>query len=212
MSYGEREKLRVMIQDLKNAGIVVDSTSDFASPILIVKKKTGDERICIDYRALNKITKKMTHPLPLIDDQLDRLAGNEYFTTLDMASGYYQIPMDKQSQRKTAFNCRGRYHESGRGFKSDQKSEAKIEYEEVLLFTKRNRIPWVQNFENGGETRKKETKWSTKRTREFKWANEQHAVFEKLKNELVSTKVLALFVADAYTEVHTDISSGMDNG
>ncbi|KAK9736992.1 hypothetical protein QE152_g11084 [Popillia japonica] len=86
LSYAEREKVRCMVDELKHAGIVVDSTSAYASPILIVKKKTGDERMCVDYRGLNKVTKKMNYPLPIIDDQLDRLTGKCYFTTLDMFS------------------------------------------------------------------------------------------------------------------------------
>ncbi|KAK9727837.1 Reverse transcriptase (RNA-dependent DNA polymerase) [Popillia japonica] len=103
LSYAEREKVRCMVDELKHAGIVVDSTSAYASPILIVKKKTGDERMCVDYRGLNKVTKKMNYPLPIIDDQLDRLTGKCYFTTLDMFSGYYQVPVADEHKHKTAF-------------------------------------------------------------------------------------------------------------
>ncbi|GJQ73132.1 hypothetical protein Trydic_g1760 [Trypoxylus dichotomus] len=100
LSRSEREKVRDMVNELKSAGIVI---SPYASTILIVHKKTGDERLCIDYRGLNKITKKITYPLLLTDDQIDRLSGKKYFITLDMRSGYYQIPVSKDSQHKTAF-------------------------------------------------------------------------------------------------------------
>ncbi|XP_077534640.1 uncharacterized protein LOC144146572 [Haemaphysalis longicornis] len=103
LSFAERAHTKEMIEELKQAGIVVDSTSDHASPILLVRKKKGELRICVDYRALNRVTKKDRYPLPLIDDQLYRLRGKCFFTSLDLASGYYQTPMEKESRHKTAF-------------------------------------------------------------------------------------------------------------
>lgn len=91
--------------------MVCDSSSEYASPLLGVKKKTGEERLCVDYRALNAITKKDKYPLPLIEDQLDRLQGKYCFTTLDPASGYYQVSMAKESRAKTAFVTPGGYYE-----------------------------------------------------------------------------------------------------
>lgn len=103
LSFADREHTKVVIEELKQAGIVVDSNSDYASPILLVRKKTGERQLCVDYRALNRMTKKDRYPLPLIDDQLDRLRGKCLFTSLDLASGYYQIPIAKESRHKTAF-------------------------------------------------------------------------------------------------------------
>lgn len=103
MSYSERTLVSGMVQEMVDAGIVKESSSPYASPIVLVKKKTGEKRLCVDYRALNKRTKKDHYPLPLIDDQLDRLAGNNLFISLDLASGYYQIPIEPSSQDKTAF-------------------------------------------------------------------------------------------------------------
>lgn len=99
----EKEIVRQMVDELQENNIIRPSVSSYASPVILVKKKTGDYRLCIDYRALNKKTIKENYPLPLIDDQLDQLAGNEYFTTLDLASGYYQIPIAEQDKYKTAF-------------------------------------------------------------------------------------------------------------
>ncbi|XP_043262439.1 uncharacterized protein LOC122403150 [Colletes gigas] len=99
----EREKVRGIIDELLANEIIRESTSPYASPIILVKKKNGEDRMCVDFRALNKITVKDRFPLPLIEDQLDRLGMGKYFTTLDMASGFYQVPIAEGSIAKTAF-------------------------------------------------------------------------------------------------------------
>lgn len=103
LSFSEREKVREMVGDLLQNDIIQESQSDYASPILLVKKKNGEQRLCIDYRALNNKTTKDKYPLPIIDDQISILSGNKYFTTLDLASGYYQIPVAESSKHLTAF-------------------------------------------------------------------------------------------------------------
>ena len=87
----------------KLSGIIRPSESDRASAPVLVPKKDGSVRWCIDYRALNDKTIKDQYPLPLIDDCLDTLAGTVYFSTLDLASGYYQIELEESSMKKTAF-------------------------------------------------------------------------------------------------------------
>ncbi|XP_059055505.1 uncharacterized protein LOC131849440 [Achroia grisella] len=103
LSWGERDQVRNMVQEMMDAGIVRETSSPYASPIVLVQKKTGEKRLCIDYRALNRRTKKDHYPLPRIEDQLDQLAGSKMFISLDLASGYYQIPIAEASQEKTAF-------------------------------------------------------------------------------------------------------------
>jgi transposase InsO family protein len=103
LAHTEREKVRKIIDELKENKIIRDSYSSYASPILLVRKKTGEDRLCIDFRALNKITVKDKYPIPRIEDQIDRLLGAKLFTSLDMASGYYQINMADSSIQKTAF-------------------------------------------------------------------------------------------------------------
>lgn len=103
LAHSEREKVKGMIQDMLNCGIITESNSSYASPIILVQKKTGDQRLCIDYRALNAKTVKEHYPLPLVEDQIDCLRGHKYYITLDLASGYYQIPIATSSQDKTAF-------------------------------------------------------------------------------------------------------------
>lgn len=110
MAYVEREKVKDMVNEMKGAGIIRDSDSSYSSPILLVNKPNGEKRMCIDYRKLNEVTEKDRHPLPLIDDQIDRLKGFKYYSTLDLFSGYYQVEMEEESKNKTAFvTCDGQY-------------------------------------------------------------------------------------------------------
>lgn len=103
MSHTEKGMVRNMIQEMIDSDIIRESSSPYASPIIMVQKKTGDKRLCVDYRALNRKTKKDHYPIPRVEDQLDLLAGNKLFTSLDLASGYYQIPLSEESRPKTAF-------------------------------------------------------------------------------------------------------------
>ena len=85
---------------MQNNNIIKPSESPWASPVVLVKKRDGTLRFCVDYRGLNCVTKPDVFPLPRIYDLLDQL---EYFTTLDLRSGYWQIKVQTDSQEKTAF-------------------------------------------------------------------------------------------------------------
>ena len=92
-------------------GIIEPSDSPWAAPIVLVSKKDGTTRFCVDYRKLNNVTWKDAYPIPLIGEALDTLSGSQWFCTLDLASGYRQIGMDHQDKKKTAFTShRGLYH------------------------------------------------------------------------------------------------------
>ena len=108
---GEEEK---HLEKLTKAEVIRDSTSEWASAPVLIRKKDGTVRWCIDYRALNAKTIKDSFPLPNIGDCLDALAGNQYFSTLDMASGYYQIELAEEDRKKTAFITRLGQHEHTR--------------------------------------------------------------------------------------------------
>lgn len=103
LSYSETLRVRDIIKDLLEKGIIRESNSDFASPILLVKKKDGSDRMCVDFRKLNEITVKDRFPLPRIDDHLDRLGHSRFFTSLDMATGFHQIPLQEDAIPKTGF-------------------------------------------------------------------------------------------------------------
>ena len=94
-----REVVKTKVQSMLANKVIRPSTSAWSSPIVLVQKKDKTWRFCIDFRRLNAVTVKDAYPLPRIDDTLDSLAGAQYFTTLDLASGYWQV--DKE---KTAFS------------------------------------------------------------------------------------------------------------
>ena len=100
MPFGFKAEEKKHLQTLLEAGVIQLSESGASAPVL-VRKKDGSVRWCIDYRALNDKIVKDSFPLPNIEDCLGTLAGTQYFSTLDMASGYYQICMAPEDQKKT---------------------------------------------------------------------------------------------------------------
>ena len=98
-----REEMARQIDHMQAADVIQPSASPWASPVVMVRKKDGTHRFCIDYRELSAVTKADTYPLPRIDDLLDQLGQCHYFSTLDLASGYWQIRMSPTSREKTAF-------------------------------------------------------------------------------------------------------------
>ena len=103
MPFAVRAEVAKQLREMQAAGVVQPSSSPWASPVVMVRKRDGTLRFCVDYRELNSVTKADTFPLPRIDDLLDQLGAASYFSTLDLASGYWQVPMHPDSIEKTAF-------------------------------------------------------------------------------------------------------------
>jgi hypothetical protein len=106
-----QKPLKEQLDQMLQSGIVQYSKSPWSSPCFLVKKKDGSFRFVVDYRRLNDKTIKDCFPLPLIDEIILNLSGCKYFTTLDLASGYWQVELDEQSKAKTAFQANGQLFE-----------------------------------------------------------------------------------------------------
>ena len=92
------------IEKSLDAKVICPSCSSWSAPIIVVPKGDGGKHLVIDYRALNKVTRKFMWPMPKVEDIFSKLNGATYFMTLDLCTGYHHIPLDKSSIAKTAFN------------------------------------------------------------------------------------------------------------
>lgn len=99
----QKSEIESQIKDMLAKGWIQPSTSPYSSPVLLVRKKTGDWRLCVDFRRLNSLTVKNKYPLPIIEELLEELQGAQWFTTLDLCSGFHQIKMAPGEAFKTAF-------------------------------------------------------------------------------------------------------------
>lgn len=103
LSFSDKEKLRVILDDLLNRNIIRPSNSPYASPIVLTQKKSGETRLCVDYRELNKITVRDNFPTDLIDDNIDQLKDKSFFTSLDLKDGFFHVKIAESSVKYTSF-------------------------------------------------------------------------------------------------------------
>ena len=99
----QRQEAKKLLDDMLDRSVIQPSSSPWASPVVLVPKKDGSFRFCIDYRKVNAVTRKDAYPLPRVDDTLDTLAGSHWFSTLDLLSGYWQVEVSPEDREKTAF-------------------------------------------------------------------------------------------------------------
>ena len=98
-----RQEAKKLLDDMLGRNVIQPSNSPWASPVVLVPKKDGSLRFCVDYRRVNAVTRKDAYPLPRVDDTLDTLSGSKWFSTLDLLSGYWQVEVDPEDREKTAF-------------------------------------------------------------------------------------------------------------
>ena len=101
--YSLRESLKKDITDMMKMGVIRESTSPYASPVVVVKKKDNTNRVCVDYRRLNKLTVFDPEPVPTAEHLFQKLNGDKYFTRIDLSKGYWQISIPEEDIPKTAF-------------------------------------------------------------------------------------------------------------
>jgi hypothetical protein len=102
--FSKKKVIAEEVSKMLENGVIRKSKSPWSSPVVLVVKKDGTNRFCVDYTAINKVTKRDQHPLPKIDEILREVKGAKYFSTLDLQSGYWQIPMHDEDIEKTAFS------------------------------------------------------------------------------------------------------------
>ena len=101
----KRKIIDKAIDEMLEAKVIERSQSPWSFPLVVVKKKDGSDRMCVDFRTLNKVVRPISFPLPLIDDIIASLGNANYFTALDLKSGYWQVRLEEDSKEKTAFAC-----------------------------------------------------------------------------------------------------------
>ena len=99
----QKTELKDLLTDMEKKKVIRPSNSPWASPVVLVRKRDGSHRFCVDYCKLNAVTRKDAYPIPRIDDTLDTLSGACWFSTLDMVSGYWQVEVGEKDREKTAF-------------------------------------------------------------------------------------------------------------
>ena len=107
----KRKIVRNEVEEMLKQNVIRKSKSPWSSPVTLVKKKGGEWRFCIDFRKVNSVTKKDSYPIPRIDEMLDRYRESSWFTSIDLAAGYWQVPMKEEEKEKTAFVCSRGFYE-----------------------------------------------------------------------------------------------------
>ncbi|GJY26120.1 putative reverse transcriptase domain-containing protein [Tanacetum coccineum] len=202
--------------ELQDKGFIRPSSSPWGAPVLFVKKKDGSFRMCIDYRELNKLTVKNCYPLPRIDDLFDQLQGSQFFSKIDLRSGYHQLRVHEDDIPKTTFRTRYRHFKftvmpfgltnapaflrhviNGEGIHVDpSKIEAVKNWKaprtssEVRSFL--GLVGYYLTFIEKFSKIAKSLTILTQKCKTFNWGEEQELEFQTLKDKMCNAPVLAL--------------------
>src|SRR6202165_2941798 len=186
-------KIKDFIDENLKSGVISETDSPWSAPLVLATKADSSTRVCVDYRALNQITRKDAHPLPCIDESFTQFNGARYFTMLDLKSGYWQILLDLASRQKTAFSSRyGHYvwnvlpfglsNAPGAFQRRMNKVLARFIYKFVLLY--------IDGFANLPLPLTDLQKGSPAKRTAITWTKREEASFQALKKAITSEPVL----------------------
>ncbi|GJX33412.1 putative reverse transcriptase domain-containing protein [Tanacetum coccineum] len=218
----ELEELSRQLKELQDKGFIRPISSPWRAPVLFVKKKDGSFRMCIDYRELNKLTVKNCYPLPRINDLFDQLQGSQFFSKIDLRSGYHQLRVHEDDIPKIAFRtCYGHFEFTIMPFGLTNTPRVFMDLmnrvcrpyldkfvivfmDDILIYSK-TRDEHVEHLRLVLELLKKEKLFIenfskiamsltilTQKCKTFDWGEEQELTFQTLKDKLCNALVLAL--------------------
>ncbi|GJV58654.1 putative reverse transcriptase domain-containing protein [Tanacetum coccineum] len=189
LSPSELEELSGQLKELQDKGFIRPSSPPWGALMLFVKKKDGTFRMCIDYRELNKLTIKNRYPLPKIEDLFYQLQGSQYFSKIDLRSGYHQLRVHEDDIPKTAFRTRyGHFKFTVIPFGLIKAPATREEHEMhlglVIELLKKGKLK-IEAVKNWKAPR-------TTKSKTYDWGEEQENSFKTLKDKLCNAPVLAL--------------------
>lgn len=103
LAYREKIEIDKQVDEWLKNGTIVPSSSEYASPLVLVPKKNGKYQLCVEYRELNRKTVHDRYPMPIVQDQIDQLHGAKLFSTIDLKDGFHHVPVNEDSRKYTAF-------------------------------------------------------------------------------------------------------------
>ncbi|GKD16964.1 retrotransposon protein, putative, ty3-gypsy subclass [Tanacetum coccineum] len=178
------EKLVSQLKELQDKGFIRPSLSPWGAPVLFVKKKDGSFRMCIDYRERNKLTIKNRYPLPRIDDLFDQLQGSQYYSKIDLRSGYHQLRFLGHVINENDIHVDPGKIEAVKNWEAPRTPSEVRSFLGLAGYYRR----FIENFSKIA----KSLTILTQKNKKYNWGEEQENAFQTLKDKLCNAPVLAL--------------------